>query len=861
MLANGSQFPFQDAFPNHPPSNISAEPLGLNNLVDDIWDLRRKQERRFDPLFYLGDDVMHEVLLNVVNLWDIAESRAWGTEVISRHYISDPLVLMSVSWQWSRFITSSSQLWSYLFIDTDGKDIMEYLQLFFLLSRNRRLFIILHGSGDVCDGIVMNLLRVGDRIDTLVYPPNTSHSTFAKFWFYLGTSQEQLERVCPWYKLEVQSVIQPPQYVDPYLFPTSLQSLWMDGLFPLPELGALSYFRSLSFLSVNVALSYFRPPSSFDMDGRPAHRYTLELPNLKRFRLRAAVACYREVKTPILMICRKLKVLDLQYALEYNPESMSQAPETWMKFDIVDTLEELHIDVAIHVEPEDRLIVALAKWLEMRVLQREKWLEQQQQRLEQERRWPALEELDKLEEEGMRELEGELYTVKNLHMRRSPMWLPSPSSPSPHAQGAQLKQEQWNKQIWQQEQHLLFVMSLRMDWRDWLNLPDHLEHVRQSSLKVTLSTQMHKEAWGNIRNTLEEVLVWRLPQLTELTTSKVLHIFPKHLRKLRFHGFAMGNSWPSITLPSLVSLEIIADSPDHLLVMRYLRVPQLRVLRVQVVGGPGTLHKHYWGDEMNNKLDHISLRIEMPRYKQGNHSLFFSLPQTHSLNVFSPYMSLRLYLTRPAPLFYTLNAGLGTVSGPSRGDIKALSAMWNEEWVTEWINPYGIPDLVIFRTLTSLQRIVLDQRPYLLSKQSPTDTLFKLLEQNIHTCPQLISITLAQCPSSWPQFLCQLRKRNREAILSKGTKCIEELRFYQPLHAAIIRWLVDAIKAKNLDVMERPPIREGNAWPMRPLEAEHIFRSCYVCHITGMELGCFEYETQNVDCGRQRDDGSKIVVS
>ena len=93
------------------------------------------------------------------------------------------------------------------------------------------------------------------------------------------------------------------------------------------------------------------------------------------------------------------------------------------------------------------------------------------------------------------------------------------------------------------------------------------------------------------------------------------------------------------------------------------------------------------------------------------------------------------------------------------------------------------------------------------------------------------------------------------------SKCIEELRFYQPLHATIIRWLTDAIKARILDVIARPPIREGNAWLIRPFEAEHAFRSCYICHITGMELGCYEYETRNADCGRQRGDGSKIVVS
>jgi len=40
---------------------------------------------------------------------------------------------------------------------------------------------------------------------------------------------------------------------------------------------------------------------------------------------------------------------------------------------------------------------------------------------------------------------------------------------------------------------------------------------------------------------------------------------------------------------------------------------------------------------------------------------------------------------------------------------------------------------------------------------------------------------------------------------------------------------------------------------MRPFEGdEDVFRSCYICHITGMELGCLECETQIVNCGRER---------
>ena len=103
-----------------------------------------------------------------------------------------------------------------------------------------------------------------------------------------------------------------------------------------------------------------------------------------------------------------------------------------------------------------------------------------------------------------------------------------------------------------------------MHWREWLNLLNSLTHVQRSSLKVTLSTQIHQGTSRVMRNLVEELLVWNLPQLTELTTFMVLPIFPKHLQKLCFHGFNVLDSSPPITLPSLVSLDIIADSPDHL---------------------------------------------------------------------------------------------------------------------------------------------------------------------------------------------------------------------------------------------------------------------------------------------------------
>jgi len=907
LLAKRSQFPFQGAFPLHPPFDTFAEPLGLNSLIDDIWDLRRKHERRFDPLLYLGNDVMHKVLLYAVSLWDIAESRAWGTEIIPRNYMSDPLELINVSRRWSLFITSSPQLWSYVLIDTDDEDVLEYLPLFFRLSCNTKLFIILQGSVALCDTLLVDLLGVGDRIGTLLYPPNVSRSMLARFRFHLGASHYSLEHVCRWYTLELQSL-------NHYSFPISIQSLWMGGLLPLSRLVTLSRFQSLSFLSVRVSL---------DM---AAHNDKLELPRLEVLRVQVALASYHHVHTPINMICRNLKRLGLRYRLELDLENMQEDPATWMEFDGVGALEELQIDLEIHVATEvdsvERLAALLQKQqrephglqglqemdlqeqLERQQLERleRQQMERQQleqQQLEQQLESQRLERLERLEWEEMgpqeqlerqNQLEQERWwdQLEQRRLERLDRLESEELGPQEQLDQEQLYQDQlldqldqleplegeqllemgsrlqlWQRSQQEQDQQLHFMMSIYTDWRKWLNLPNSLTHVQQSSLRVTLSAQMHRMHQGAsrvIKNMVEEILVWRVPQLTELTTSEVLRIFPKHLRKLRLYIFAMSDSLPSIALPNLISLEIIADSLDHLLVMGYIQAPRLRVLRVQVEDGPGMLHKHDWGAITNNLLDHISLRINIPRDKQGDHVLFFHLPQTQSLNIFSPSRPLHLYLAKQAPLFYILNAGLGTMSGPSHGQVRSISAVWNEELVTEWINPCGTPNLATFKTLISLQQIVLSQRLYMLSEQSPADTLFKLLEQNLDTCPQLSSVTVAQCPSSWPRFLFQLRKRNREAMLRKETKCIEELGFYQPLHATIINWLVDAINAKTLNVIERPPIREGNAWPMRPCEAERVVRSCYVCHITGMELGCLEYETRNADCGRERDEGPKICA-
>ena len=335
----------------------------------------------------------------------------------------------------------------------------------------------------------------------------------------------------------------------------------------------------------------------------------------------------------------------------------------------------------------------------------------------------------------------------------------------------------------------------------------------------------------------------------ELTSSKILDFFPNHIQKLCLHGYGIPNSFTITHLPSLISLEIKAEGFNYLRVMSFIHAPQLQDLRVLVQDGPGELQEYDWRYTTSNLLDYIFLRIEISRHAPDGRVLVFRLPQTHSLDISSPYLPVHLFLAEPPPLLYSLRA---SIDNPS--------AVWQENLMTQWINPhYGVPHLARFSTLTSLRRIVLDRSLYLLSKPSPTDELFKLLAKDIHICPQLTSVTVAQCPSSWPSFLCQLRARNRTAMLSKTAKCIEELSFYQPLHATIASWLLDAVQGRNFNMVELPPIRQGNAWPVRPFEAgEGVFRSCYICHITGMELSCLEFTTRGEDCGLDRGTGSMI---
>jgi len=816
---HGLNYRLQKSFPNYTQYDTSS---GFNNLIDAIWDLRREEEQepRFDPLLYLGDDVMHIVVLYAVSLWDIAENRARETGIASRRQMISPFALTGVSRRWSQFIISSPQLWSYLLIDTDDDDALEYVQLSLLLSRNTRLFIVLHGSTVLCDAIVIALLRASDHINALVYPPNVSRSTLAKF--PPGLVAEHYP-TCPWHRLEMQSVMRSQKHTNHFSFPTSIQCLWLDGLFPPYNLISLSHFPSLSFLSMRIS-----PDRGLSL----APKSRLELPNLERLGLQMALASDQRLEMPIVMNCAKLKSLHLRHTLELNVDNPQEDTPSWLKFEGVDALQELQIHLTIHVVPTASLINPLLKRLQReRVEARERERERGYEREVRE-----LQMFLRLQQMALRKRLQQTVLGEAL-MRQAPL-----------SQQAKLKQQQMELRT---EMLLLqFMTSMQTNWRQWLNLPEFLGNVRQSSLEITLST--HGGVDDFIVEMVVESLLLGMPQLLELRSSQIHHIFPKHLQTVYLRGFSLPGLLSPINLPSLVSLDISADGLDHLLmiIMRYIQAPRLRDLRVQVQDGSGEMHEFDWRDTTATLLDRISLEVDIPYHKQNDYVLVFRLPQTHCLNISSPHVPLRLFLTESTPLPYTLRARLGK-----------LSAAWQESLVTEWTNPYhGIPDLTNFGKLMSLRRLVLDSSKCILRRQSPIDELFKLLANNIHICPQLTFITVAQCPSSWPRFLCDLRMRNLGAMFT-GTKCIEKLWFYQPLHAMIIRWLIDAIKTKVLNVTKGPPVRQGDGWPMRPfVVGKRVFRSCYICYITGMEPGCLECETQSVDCGRERGNGSKIEM-
>jgi len=267
--------------------------------------------------------------------------------------------------------------------------------------------------------------------------------------------------------------------------------LWMDGLFPLPKLVTLLHFQWLSALSVKIGL---------DRGLSLVHEPRLELPNLERLRLHMGFATDQRVDRPIFIVCRNLKVLNLQYALEYDLGNPLNNPATWMEFDIIDGLQELQIQLEIYVV--NNLDLPADGWL-LQYL----WEQQEQQQFLR---------LQQIKQQGQLQL---LQLQQMEQQERHLEW-------QMERQERQLEyQARLKHQTRQLERHRV---STQMWWRQWLNLPDHLENVQHSSLEVTLPPQMHEGIFVFIRDMVEEVLWSGLPQVMELTTSRFLRTFPEN---------------------------------------------------------------------------------------------------------------------------------------------------------------------------------------------------------------------------------------------------------------------------------------------------------------------------------------------
>ena len=193
-------------------------------------------------------------------------------------------------------------------------------------------------------------------------------------------------------------------------------------------------------------------------------------------------------------------------------------PAPWLETVQVPALQELRVHLANHLTTSVASVSPLEKW------------------------WQQTEQLDRAEEMGLEQ-----------------------------AQELPPQAERWLTELM-----LRSVVFTRTHWHEWLQRLGYLETFWQSSLEVTLS--MQEEAHGFIWDTIEGSSFLGLPRLMELTT--ILNVFPGHLPKLCLHGCGIPVSLTPIHLPSLIILDVNAEGFDYLLIMRYVRVPQLRDLQV-----------------------------------------------------------------------------------------------------------------------------------------------------------------------------------------------------------------------------------------------------------------------------------------
>jgi hypothetical protein len=379
-----------------------------------------------------------------------------------------------------------------------------------------------------------------------------------------------------------------------------------------------------------------------------------------------------------------------------------------------------------------------------------------------------------------------------------------------------------------------------------LQVPTNLHHV--SLHMVRTGHGQGRKYPGLIWERFENIFIQRMQPLTDLFTSRLWGIDAPYLRRLFLRLLPTEPPPVIVTFPCLELLEVQSKyGYDHFVVLEQIRAPNLQRLSIIVTKHRGHCKKTTFDccDITSAKKLHISLQVD-----SDDRILTFRLPSCLSLAVCG---WVELHMLEPLPFFHSLETGKEG-SGQLIGNLDALLV----SAVTRLKSAFGgfIGSAVLTR-FTSLQQITLNS-PHDISIPSSTNGLLRLLAENVHICPVLTSVTLSEYPSNWESFLSALRIRNCAGLLNGRTSIIQELRFLQGLHRNIVACLRASIQGKIVK-LRSPPGRQGNHWPARPvMKTKELYRSCYLCHISGFELGCMQSETQAVDCGRER--GQSVTV-
>ena len=370
--------------------------------------------------------------------------------------------------------------------------------------------------------------------------------------------------------------------------------------------------------------------------------------------------------------------------------------------------------------------------------------------------------------------------------------------------------------------------------------PTNLHHV---SLHVVRTGHgQERKHPGPIRERFESLFIQRMPGLTDLVTSQLRNIDAPCLRRLSLRLLPAGPPTNIVTFPNLELLEVESRyGYDHFVAIEQIRAPSLQKLYIIVSKNRGSCKKTTFDfrDITDTQRLYISLQVD-----SDDRILTFRLPPCLSLAVCG---WTELHVPEPLPLLYSFETGKeGSDYLLQNLDALVVSAVTRLK-----VAFGGFIGPTILTRFTSLRNITLSIA-HKISTPSSTDELLRLLAENVHICPFLTSVTLSEYPSNWESFLSALRIRNCAGLFDERTSIIHELKFLQGLHRKFIECLRTSIEGKFVKLTS-PPCRQGNHWPPRPImKTKELYRSCYLCHISGFELGCMQSETQAVDCGRER---------